>query len=198
MACLSARRERTEKCASATGGRQRQVVDDLGHRAKLGVAVGVTRPSSRRKAWPPSRRRARSAVNPAHATAGSGHRLPRRRSDRCLRPRSVVTSSVAIAVPRRATVKVWTPGRTVPVSAITLPSVWKNSGRDNRRRCFRRRNLTGDRWWGIGPLQSLDMLGPGVWEQLRHRRVRLHELGRDRERSGGGEIDGIASSSSRS
>jgi len=48
----------------------------------------------------------------------------------CFGPPSVVTPIVAIAVPRRATVSVGEPGRTLPMSAITIASARKSSGCD--------------------------------------------------------------------
>jgi hypothetical protein len=46
----------------------------------------------------------------------------------CLAPASVVTSIVTIAMPRSATVSVGTPGRTLPMSPITIASHRNASG----------------------------------------------------------------------
>ena len=58
---------------------------------------------------------------------------PRRRTGRCAwRPASVVTSIVAIAMPRSATVSVGTPGRTLPMSPITIASQREQLGMRRR------------------------------------------------------------------
>jgi hypothetical protein len=48
----------------------------------------------------------------------------------CFAPASVSTSTVTIAIPRSATVRVGTPGRTLPMSAITIASERNSSGWD--------------------------------------------------------------------
>ena len=54
---------------------------------------------------------------------------PRRRTDRCASGRrGCVTSTVIIAMPRSAIVSVGTPGRTLPMSPITIASAANRSG----------------------------------------------------------------------
>ena len=48
----------------------------------------------------------------------------------CFGPASVLASTVIIAMPRKATVSVGTPGLKLPMSPITIASASKRSGRE--------------------------------------------------------------------
>ena len=102
---------------------------DLGQLAELLVAVGRARPLfpaqpvdgdvavlvvQRRSAW----------ISASNASGAAPPNWPL-----CFGPASVLASTVTIAMPRSAIVSVGTPGRTLPMSPITIASAANRSGR---------------------------------------------------------------------
>ena len=127
------RRPRPEPFAEAARAEERDARLDLGEVAELLLAVGRAR-STPRAAGPSTATSPFSSCSVASAwssvISASGAAPPN--WPLCFGPASVRTSTITAAMPRRPTVSVGTPGRTLPMSAITIASQANSSGRDRR------------------------------------------------------------------